>query len=171
MYTVSVVGKRQPRPGRTLNIISDAPSVHRNCRESRKFRKGIEPHMKGSSTLRARDTRGGLAELRAQVARSFDGAHRDVVGNCGIHPSALGRSLRRCRTQDSRVRTPRSLFRCCRNAGKPSTRTSRQPYRKKSLETAPTANGTEPIARCAVKEHVHRLRTSWTQKISVARKD
>lgn len=164
MSRISVVGDATPAE-RTLNIISDAPSVHLNRRESRKFRKGIEPHMKGSSTLRTRQIReriSGVESASCQVPRQRTPRRgwRLRKPSVSYFPVSHGAP----RAQYSRVRTPRSLFRCCRNAGKPSTRTSRQPYRRKSFEKAPTANGTEPIARCAAQEHVLQVRTSWTQK-------
>lgn len=34
-----------------MNIMSDAPSVHRRVLGLRKFRSGKDPHMNGSSTL------------------------------------------------------------------------------------------------------------------------
>jgi preprotein translocase subunit SecF len=102
----------------TLNIISLAPSVQRNFFGSRKFRRGIDPHIKGSSTLEisiVRENR-GLSSSRSREEQLTL-----------IHDSKLQRSRKREHSRaivqdhsrgegSSLVRHPRSwLFNFSRN--------------------------------------------------------
>lgn len=104
--------------------------------------------MNGSSTLEtsSRDEREDAVVGNRAGAKLLTPRHGSRLAAVTSEVSAAYDERGRAgRTQ--LVRTPRSLFNLSRNAGSPSTRTSRQHALRKNFEKPPTTSGTEPIVR------------------------
>lgn len=85
-----------------LNIMSDAPSVHRVVRLSSHTETGRTPHMVGSSKLRpeTQSAAHALAAAAAPASPPMRDSHRDMVSHCNAQPHQLRRLTRSMSTEE-----------------------------------------------------------------------